>query len=192
MWETITTVKYVQWIKLMTFFHNTLLSRWPKGISSAADNAIFKNNAQNMEYSFGCVARGFVLLQPNVANIRLFNFLWIKFIQHGPITIAIEFNGLSLLIFEEKCLNYASGPKSVPNSDSFRVLRLFNVCVRVFCALKCNNFACLHTRHDQNKLHLKRLFVFFAKIGIFCKSLAGLLIPALFKRIHNHIPSEDG
>ena len=37
------------------------------------------------------------------------------FVQHGPIEIAIE-------------------PKSAPNSDSFRVRRLFNVCVRVYCS----------------------------------------------------------
>ena len=30
--------------------------------------------------------------------------------------------------------NYTSGPKSAPNSDSFWVRRLFNVCLRVFCA----------------------------------------------------------
>ena len=39
-----------------------------------------------------------------------------------------------LLIFEEKWPNYASGPKSAPNSDLFWVRRLFNVCVHVFCA----------------------------------------------------------
>ena len=59
---------------------------------------------------------------------------------------------LSLFIFEEKMLNYASGPKYSPNSGLFWVHRLFNVCVRVFCA-------CL-----QNDLHLKRWY--FAKIGI--------------------------
>ena len=53
---------------------------------------------------------------------------------HGLITIAIDCSGLSLLIFEEKRLNYASGPKSASNSDSFLVRRLFNVCVRIFCA----------------------------------------------------------
>ena len=57
-----------------------------------------------------------------------------KFVQYGPITIAIDLNGLSLLNFEEKWPNYASGPKPTPNSDSFWVRRLFNVCVRVFCA----------------------------------------------------------
>ena len=53
-----------------------------------------------------------------------FNFCEQKFVQHGPITIAIDWNGLSLLIFEEKLPNYASGPKSAPNSDSFWVRRL--------------------------------------------------------------------
>ena len=46
-------------------------------------------------------------------------------------------------------------------------------CVRAgFLYLKCDNFACLHTRQDQNELHLKRWFFFFAKIGIFCKLIA--------------------
>ena len=101
--------------------------RWPNDISSAADNAIFKSRAQNIECSFGCVARSAVLLKPNVVNILLFHFCEQKFIQHGPITIPIDCNGLSLLIFEGKWPNYASGPKS-------RVRRLFKVCVRVFCA----------------------------------------------------------
>ena len=43
--------------------------------------------------------------------------------------------------------------------------------------LSCDNFACLHTHQDQNELHLKYDF-FFAKIGIFCKSIAGLLSEA--------------
>ena len=108
--------------------------RWPNDISSAADNANFKNRAQNIEFSFGCVARSAVLLKPNVANIILFNFCELKFVQHGSIAIAIDCNGLSLLIFEEKWPNYAFEPKSAPNSDSFWILRLFNICVQVFCA----------------------------------------------------------
>ena len=103
-------------------------------------NAIFKNRAQNIEYSFGCVARRVILLKTNVANILLFNFCEQKFVHHGPITIAIECNGLSLLIFEEKWLNYAYGPKSAPNSDA--------------CP-KCGNFVRLNTHQDQNELHLK-------------------------------------
>ena len=80
-----------------------LAPKWPNDISSAADNAIFKNRAKN-----------------------IFNFCEQKFVQHGPITIAIDCNDLSLLIFEEKWPNYASGPKSAANSDSF--------CVPDFCA----------------------------------------------------------
>ena len=57
--------------------------------------------------------------------------------------------------------NYACGPKFAPNSDSFWVRRLFNV----------------HTRQDENELHLKRWF-FFAKMGIFCKSIEGPLVHA--------------
>ena len=107
---------------------------WPNDTSSAADNAIFKNRAQNIECSFGCVARTAFLLKRNVAKIPHFNFCEQKLVQHGLITIAIDCNGLSLLIFEEKRPNYATGPKFAPNSDSFWMRRLFNVCVRVFCA----------------------------------------------------------
>ena len=57
-----------------------------------------------------------------------------KIVQHGPITSAIDCNGLSLLIFEEKCTSYVSGPKSAPNSNSFWFRFRFNVCFRVFCA----------------------------------------------------------
>ena len=68
--------------------------RWPIDISFAADNAIFKNRAPNIECSFGCVARSAVLLKPNVGNILLFNFCEQKFIQHGPITIVLDCNGV--------------------------------------------------------------------------------------------------
>ena len=61
----------------------------------------------------------------------------------------------------------------------------------VFLCPKRDNFACLHTRQDQNELHLKRWF-FFAKIVIFCKSIEGPLREALFKRLHNHIRSAEG
>ena len=103
-------------------------------MSSAADNAMFNNRAQNNECSFACVVRSAVLLKPNVVNILFLNFCKQKFVQHGPITIAINCNSLSLLTFEEKWHNYGSGPKSAPNSDTFWVRRLFTVCVPVFCA----------------------------------------------------------
>ena len=108
--------------------------KWPNDISSAADNEIFKNRVYNIECSFGCMACCAILLKSNIANILLFNFCEQKFVQHGPITVAIDCNGHSLLIFEEKWQNYVSGPKSSPNSDSIWVRRLFNVCMRVFCA----------------------------------------------------------
>ena len=73
----------------------------------------------------------------------------------GPITIAIDCNGLSLLIFEEKWLNYAYGPKSAPNSDSFLGASAFQCIHAGFLCPKCYNFACLYTRQDQNELHLK-------------------------------------
>ena len=69
-------------------------ARWPNDISSAAENAIFKNRVQNIECSFGCVARSAVLLKPNIANILLFNFYEQKFVQHGPITSAIDCNDI--------------------------------------------------------------------------------------------------
>ena len=95
---------------------------------------IFKSRTQNIECDFGCVARSAVLLKQNVPNIILFNSCEQKFVRYGPITIAIDCNGLSLLIFKEKWHNYAPGPKSAANSYSFWVCRLFNVGVRVFRA----------------------------------------------------------
>ena len=72
------------------------LTRFLIDISSAADNTILKNRAQNIECSFGCLARSTVLLKPNVANILLLNFCKQKLVQHSPITIAIDCNDLSL------------------------------------------------------------------------------------------------
>ena len=119
-----------------------------------------------------------VLLKPNIANILLFNFREQKFVQHGPITIAIDCNGLSLLIFEEKWPNYASRPKSAPNSDSFWALWLFNVCLRVFCAPNTMQF-CLFAYPPRSKwASFEKMIIFFAKIGIFCMSIAGPLSEA--------------
>ena len=79
-------------------------SRWLNEISSAADNVIFKNRAQNIVCCFGCVARSAVLLKPNVANILLLNFCEQKFVQHGPITIAIDCNGHFRRKIDQLCL----------------------------------------------------------------------------------------
>ena len=139
-------IKFIETLLLMLFLacrRNTYLWRHPTN-NIPADNAIFKNRAQNLECSYGCVERSLDLLKPNVANILLFNFYEQKFIQHGPITIAIDCNGLSLLIFEEKWPNY--------DWTKIRKIRAGFLCP------KCDNFACLHTRKDQNELHLKRWF----------------------------------
>ena len=120
------------------------------------------------------MAHSAVLLKTNVANILLFNFCEQKFVQHGPITIAIDCNELSLLIFKEKLPNYAFGPKSAPNSDSFWVRWLFNVCVCVFCA---PNTIILHV-YLPAKFKMSFIWkddLFFAEIGISCKSSAGRL-----------------
>ena len=98
--------------------------------------------------------------------------MWTKFIQHGPTTIVIDCNGLSVLIFEEKWPNYGSGPKIrtkkwlVLGASTFQLMRAGFLCP------KCDNFACLHIRQGQNELYPKRwFFFFFAKIGTFCKSI---------------------
>ena len=112
--------------------------------------------------SFGCVARSAVLLKPNVASSSI------------TITVAINCNSLSLLIFEETWTNYASRPKSAPNSDSFWLCRLFNVCVLIFCVPN----ALILLVYIPAKI--KMCFIWkddflFTKIGIFCKSIAGPL-----------------
>ena len=153
--------------------------RWPNDVSSAADNAILKNRAQNMECSFGCVARSADLLKPNIANILLFNLCEKKFVQHGPITIVIDCNGLFLINFrKKKCPNYAFGPKSAPNSDSFWVRRLFNVCLRVFYAPNATSLLVCIPAKIKIGFIWKDNFFFFAKIGIFCKSIANPLSEA--------------
>ena len=119
----------------------------------------------NIECSFGCVAHSAVLLKLNVANILLFNFCEQKFVQHGPITIAMDWNGLSLFIFEEKLSNYASAR----NNDSFWVRQLFNVCVRVFWVPN----ATILLVYVPPKIKMSFIWKenFFAKIGFFCNSI---------------------
>ena len=127
--------------------------RWPNYISYAADNPIFKNRTQNIECSFGCVARNAVLLKPNVANILLFNFCEQKFTQHGPIAIAIDCK-----LFSKK-----NGPIMPLDQNRYQTVTHFG-CVgfsmRVgFLCPKCDNIVCLHSRQDQNELHVKDGFL---------------------------------
>ena len=139
--------------------------------------------AQNIECSFGCVARSAVLLKPNVANILLFNFCEQNFVQHGPITIAIDCNGFYLLIFEEKWPSYASGSKSASNSDSFWVRRVFNVCMGVFSAPN----ATILLVYIPAKVKMSFIWKdnFFVTKSASSVSRSQAHFPALFKRIHN-------
>ena len=57
-----------------------------------------------------------------------------------------------------------------------------------FLRAKCDNFACLHTRQDQNQLHLERWFFLPKSASSVSRSQA--YFPALFKRLHNHIRSK--
>ena len=131
-----------------------------------------KTGRKNIECCFGCAARSAVLLKSNVGNMLLFNFCEQKFVQHGRITTAIDWNDLSLLIFEEKCPSYSSGPRPAPNSDSFWVRQLFNVCVRIFCAPNSTILLVYISAQIKMSFIWKDDVFFFAKIGIFCKSIA--------------------
>ena len=66
----------------------------------------------------------------------------------------------------------------LPNSESFWVHRLFYVCVRVFCAPNATILLVYITAKIKMSFICKDDF-FFAKIGIFCKSIAGPYSPAV-------------
>ena len=87
-----------------------IAARRPIDIRISADYLIFENGAQKIDCYIGCVANGSILLKPNVVHVTLFNFLKKKFNEHGIVTLAIDRNGGSLLIFEEKWPNDATVP----------------------------------------------------------------------------------
>ena len=98
--------------------------------------------------------------------------------------IAINCNGLSFLIFEEKWSNYTSGPKSAPNSDSFWVRRLFEVCVLVFCAPNATILLVYIPARIKMSFFLKDNFFLPKSASSVNRSPAHLA-----KRIHTHIRS---
>ena len=87
-----TPQKIVQWGKI------TALKR-PIDMRISADYSIFENVAQKIDCYVGYVASGPALLKSNVVYVILFNFWKEKF---GTVTLFIDRNGSSLLIFEEK------------------------------------------------------------------------------------------
>ena len=76
--------------------------RRPIEIRISADYSSFENSAQKIDGYVGCVASGPVLLKPNVVHAIYFNFWKQKFVEYSTVTFAIDRNGGSLLIFEEK------------------------------------------------------------------------------------------
>ena len=139
--------------------HLNVKSQFRGGQTTAALLLIMRSSKTGC--SFGCVARSAVLLKPNVANILLFNFCEQKFVQNGLITIAIDCTGISLLILEEKWPNYACGQISAPNSDSFFVRRLFNVCVQWGFSVPQMRQFCLFTYPPRSKWTSSEKMIFF-------------------------------
>ena len=74
-------------------------------IRISADYSIVENGTQEMDCYVGCVASSNVLLKLNVVHVIIFNFWKHKFLEHGNVTLAIDHNDGSLLIFEEKWPN---------------------------------------------------------------------------------------
>ena len=95
-------------------------------IRISADYSIFENGVQKIDCYVGCVASGPVRLKPNVVHVILFNFWKQKFVEHGTVTLAIDRNGDSLLISEEKWPNDVTVQLVAPKSHSLWVHRLLH------------------------------------------------------------------
>ena len=87
-----------------------------------------------------------------------------KLIHYSAITIAIDCNGLSLLIFTKQWLVFGA--------SAFQCMHAGFLC------RKCDNFACLHNRQYQNELHMKRLFFFLPK-SVSSVSLSVAIFPSV-------------
>ena len=74
-----------------------------------------------------------------------------NFVEHGPITIAIDCNGHSLLIFEDMPLD--QNPYQIETLFGYVDL---SMSARGFPVPQMWQFGCLYSRQDQNQLHLKR------------------------------------
>ena len=154
--------------------------RRSNGISSAADNAIFKNRAQNIECSSSWVARIAIQLKPNVANILIFAFCEQK--QRSLLTVMA-----SPCSFSKK-----NGPVMPLDQNLHQtVIRFgcvgFSMYVCGYSVPKMRKFCLLHTRQDQNELHLKIWFFLPNSASSVSRSQAHLC-----KRINNHIRSVEG
>ena len=111
-----------------------------------------------------------ILLKPNVANFILFNFCEQKFVQHGPITIAIDCNNLSLIIFEEKCPNYDQNQQQTVTC--FGCVG-FSMYTSGFSVPQIRKFW-LFTYPPRSKWASSEKIIFLPQLA-FCKSTAGSL-----------------
>ena len=118
---------------------------------------------------------------PNIANILLFNFFEQKFVQHGPMRIALDWNGLFLLIFKEK-----NGPIMPLNQNLHQTVTRFG-CVGFsmhacgFAVPQMRQF-CLFPYPPSSKWASSEKMIFFAKIGIFCKSICAIFFINISQR----------
>ena len=124
-------------------------------ISSATDNATFKNRAQNIECCFGCVAGSTVLLMPNIANIVLFNFC-----ERKPSLLIVT---ATICSFSKK----KKKKKKITNLDKNP-----HQTVTCFWCFDFSMYACGFPVPSSEKM------IIFAKIGIFYKSIASPLSEA--------------
>ena len=111
-----------------------------------------------------------------------------KFVQHGPITINIDCNDLYLLIFEEKMAQVWFGTKNRTKQWFVLGASVFQcVCVRVVFAPNATTLLVYMPTKAQTQLRFIWKYDCFAKIGIFCKSIAGPLSEAKTHRMVNWI-----
>ena len=142
----------------------------------AVESAIGPIFKHIIDCRFGCVARSVVLLKSNVADYLLFNFCEQKFVQHGPITIAVDCNGPSLLIFEEKW------PKiRTKQCVGFLIYGCWSSVPQMWQI-------CLFTYPPRSKWASSENMIFLLKSA----SSVSRSQANLFKRIYNHIRSVEG
>ena len=114
------------------------------------------------------------MLPPNVANILLFNFCEQKFVQHGP-------KRAPLTVMASYCSFSKKNGLIMPlNQNPHQTLTRFG-CIG-FSMHACGGFSvpqmrqfCLFTYPPRSKWASSEKEIFFDKIGIFCKSIAGSL-----------------
>ena len=99
---------------------------WPNDISSEADNLIFKNRAQNIECSFGCVAPS---CWKQILPISSSSILWTKIRSTWPDNDRHWLWRPLLAHFQRKMVQLCLWTKILTKQWI-----VFNVCVRVFCA----------------------------------------------------------